>query len=182
MEARSDVAIRIVWQEAGTGYVLARRVCLETISSTEIIAYAGVPLLVGRLVQVDWDDPFETVARGRNEQKEGLEIRIVEQGRPRCGQLSGIIHVVEVEAEQTGVLLESIVLAISTKGAREKAVGEVVCLEALSLVIADDGTQGVGLTLGVLGVNDVTIDTIEVGFLDVVDAPHRGIVKGELTF
>lgn len=99
-------------QEARAGNVDALRVGLKPVSSTHIIAYGAEPRAMVALLEVDVNHPFQTVARGRGEEQLRGEIRVGNEPPPRFEKLLLVADVVEVDANQSTMAHEALVLTI----------------------------------------------------------------------
>lgn len=80
------------------------------------------------------------------------------------------------------MVLQTIVAPIGTEGAGKEAVSKVRTLEQLAFVLVGDGAQRIGWVLGISGVGDIAIDTIDVRLLDITHLADGWIIKTELIF
>ena len=78
-ETRGDVTVGIVRKEARTRDVDTSRVSIEVVGRGEVVADGVEPGAMLTLLQVDGDDPFETVAGGGREEEESLKMGVGEQ-------------------------------------------------------------------------------------------------------
>lgn len=120
-----DEGPRVIRQEAGATDVLARRVDLNAVGLLNVSGDTSEVLAVAALREIDGDDPFEAVAGRAAEEHLGLEVFVVQQ---LLEQGLNIGQVVEVEAQEAGVLLQLVFLA-DRKGAGKSAVVEALGLE-----------------------------------------------------
>ena len=92
------------------------------------------------LLEVDVNHPFQTVARGRGEEQLRGEIRVGNEPPPRFEKLLLVADVVEVDANQSTMAHEALVLTIG-ENARKASEAEVGRLELLAFLHVADGPQ-----------------------------------------
>ena len=127
-------------QEARAGNVDALRVGLKPVSSTNIIAYGAEPRAMVALLEVDVNHPLQPVARRRGEEQLGGEVRVGNEPTSRFEKLLQVADVVEVDANQSTMAHEALVLTIG-EGAWEASEAEVGSLELLAFLHVADGPQ-----------------------------------------
>ena len=150
-EFRVDVNVRIEWQEAGAGDVLAVLVRLIAVGGLAVGGDGVEVVLVGHFGQIDGDNPFNAVTGWAAKEELGGEVFIAEEG-----VVEGLpfLDVVEVHAEEAGVLDEGAV-GPGGEGAAESAVVEVGALvEASAFEVCEAAELG-GLLAGVVAADVV---------------------------
>ena len=123
-----------MWQEAGARHVAACLVGIDAIPVEQILACGVEPQFVGIQLRVDAHHPFQSVARWRHEAEFGEKLLVVDEPLAQVVELKVAAHVVDVDAEQSGVADEPVARPVS-EDAREGAEGEATLLEELPLLL-----------------------------------------------
>lgn len=123
-----------MWQEAGARHVAACLVGIDAISVEQILACGVEPQFVGIQLCVDAHHPFQSVARWRHEAEFGEKLLVVDEPLAQVVELKVAAHMVDVDAEQSGVADEPVARPVS-EDAREGAEGEAPLLEELPFLL-----------------------------------------------
>ena len=94
-----------MWQEAGARHVAACLVGIDAIPVEQILACGVEPQFMGIQLRVDAHHPFQSVARWRHETEFGEKLLVVDEPLAQVVELEVAAHVVDVDAEQSGVLM-----------------------------------------------------------------------------
>lgn len=123
-----------MWQEAGARHVAACLVGIDAIPVEQILTCGVEPQFVGIQLRVDAHHPFQSVARWRHEAEFGEKLLVVDEPLAQVVELKVAAHVVDVDAEQSGVADEPVARPVS-EDAREGAEGEAPLLEELPFLL-----------------------------------------------
>ena len=141
-------------------------------------------MVIGASLQVDVDDPLQSIASGRSEEQQGGEAGVMQQLLTQGADRLGATQVVHVEAEQAAVHKEPGIRAAAEE-AREEHKVEVVGLVGAYFGLGSlargeacyDVAQGSGVLLsGGIG-GDVLVNLGEVYGLSARCIGNRSLVK-----
>lgn len=154
-----DVNVGVEGQEAGAADVLAVLVRLDAVGAGAVGRYGAEVVFVGQLGNVDGDDPFEAVAGWAAEEELCNEVFVVQEG---VVELLPVGDVVEVHAEEAGVLFQGVV-GPGGEGAAEGAIVEVGALVKLGTLDVREGAELFRFLAGVVAA-DVVV-SIDQGYV-----------------